>query len=48
MRTKTRDSYYINNGYTNVIKVYECGIEFGTGSNHKKRIKTKKISFPKE
>ena len=29
-------------------KVYEFGIEFGTGSNHKKRRKTKKTSFPKE
>ena len=48
VRTKTRDTYYINNGYTNVTKVYEFGIEFETGSNHKKCRKTKKTSFPKE
>ena len=28
---------------TNVTKVYEEYIEFGTGSNHKKRRKTKKL-----
>ena len=28
-------------------KVYELGIEFGTGSNHKKRRKTKKLVFQK-
>ena len=48
MRTKTRDTYYINNGYTNVTKVYEDYIKFGTGSNHKKHRKKKKKSFPKE
>ena len=35
VRAKTRDTYYINNGYTNVTKVYEEYIELGTGSNHK-------------
>ena len=29
----------INNGYTNVAKVYEENVEFGTGSNHKNRRK---------
>ena len=48
MRTKTPDTYYINNDYTNVTEVYEEYIKFRTGSNHKKRRKTKKTSFPKE
>ena len=30
MRTKTSDIYYLNNDYTNVIKVYEDYIELET------------------
>ena len=41
MRTKTRDTYYINNSYAYVTKVYEEYIEFGTVSNQKKHRKTK-------
>ena len=41
VRTKTCDTYYVNNSYTNVTKVYEEYIEFRTGSNHKKCRKTK-------
>ena len=47
MRTTTCDTHYKNNGYTNVTKVHEGYIEFGTGSNHKKHRKTK-MGFPKE
>ena len=47
MRTKTSDTCYINNYYTNVTKVFEEYIEFRTGSNHNRHRKTKK-SFPKE
>ena len=45
---KTSDTYYINNDYTNVTKVYEEFIEIGRGSKHKKRRKTKKTSISKE
>ena len=48
MRIKTPDTYYINNDYTNVTKVYEEFIKVRTGSKHKKRRKTEKNSFPKE
>ena len=44
---KTRDTSYINNSYADVTNVYEEYIEFGTGSNHKKRRKTKKLVFQK-
>ena len=47
MRANTRDTYCIDNGYKNVTKVYEEYIEFGTGSNHKKRRKTKRLVFQK-
>ena len=47
MRKKTRDTSYINNSYADVTNVYEEYIEFGTGSNHKKRRKTKKLVFQK-
>ena len=48
MRTKTPDTYYINNDYTNATtEVYEEYIKFRTGSNHKKRRKTKKLVFQK-
>ena len=33
--TKTPDTYYINNDYTNATKVYEDYIKFKTGSKHK-------------
>ena len=42
---KICDTYYISNGYTNGTKVYGEYIEFGTGSNHKKHRKTKKLVF---
>ena len=45
MRIKICDTYYINNSYTLITKVYEEYIEFGTGSNHKKRGKAKKLVF---
>ena len=42
-KIKIPDTYYINNDYTNVTKVYEEFFEIRTGSKHKKRWKTKKI-----
>ena len=48
MRIKIPETYYVNNDYTNVTKVYEELIEIRTGSKHKKHRKTKKTSFPKE
>ena len=49
MRTKTSATYYKTNDYANVTKVYEEYIGFRTGSNHKKRRKTKKKTrFPKK
>ena len=40
MRTKTvSDTYYINNDYTNTIKVYEDYIEFRTGRKSAERQK---------
>ena len=48
MRIKIPETYYINNDYTDVTKVYEELIEIRTGSKHKKDRKTKKTSFPKE
>ena len=47
MRTKTPETYYINNDYTNVTKVYEEYMEFRTGSNHNRRRKTKRLVFEK-
>ena len=45
---KTLDTYYKNNDYTNIRKVYKEFIEIRTGSKHKKHRKTKRTSFPKE
>ena len=42
-KIKIPDTYYINNDYTNVTKVYEEFFEIRTGSKHKKRRKTKKL-----
>ena len=47
-KIKIPDTYNISNDYTNVTRVYEEFFEIRTGSKHKKRRKTKKISFPKE
>ena len=42
-KIKIPDTYYINNDYTNVTKVYEEFFEIRTGSKHKKRRNTKKL-----
>ena len=42
-KIKIPDTYYINNDYSNVTKVYEEFFEIRTGSKHKKRRKTKKL-----
>ena len=48
VRSDKSVTYYINNGYSNVTKVYEEYIVLGTDKNHKKRKRQKKTSFPKE
>ena len=39
VRSDTPDTYYVNNHYTNVTKVYEEYIKLKTGSKHKERQK---------
>ena len=46
-KIKIPDTYNISNDYTNVTRVYEEFFEIRTGSNHKKRRKTKKLVFQK-